>query len=110
MAQPAAVQEVPIEPLEPERLRPFIGPERVEILEREAEVIRERLAGSRIVNVNSTANGGGVAEMLQTLLGYAAGVGIDAHWLVIGGTADFFAITKRIHNGLYGGPGDGGDL
>lgn len=110
MAQPAAVQEVSIEPLEPERLRPFIGRERVEILAREAEVIRERLAGSRIVNVNSTANGGGVAEMLQTLLGYAAGVGIDAHWLVIGGTADFFAITKRIHNGLYGGPGDGGDL
>jgi trehalose synthase len=48
--------------------------------------------------------------MLRTLLGYTVGAGIDAHWLVIGGDAEFFAITKRLHNGLYGGPGDGGDL
>jgi trehalose synthase len=48
--------------------------------------------------------------MLQTLLAYARGAGIDARWLVIAGDPDFFAITKRIHNGLYGYPGDGGDL
>jgi trehalose synthase len=62
------------------------------------------------VNVNSTATGGGVAEMLQTLLGYARGVGVEAHWLVIQGDAEFFTVTKRLHNGLYGAPGDGGDL
>ena len=48
--------------------------------------------------------------MLGTLLGYARGVGIDADWLVIAGDPEFFAITKRIHNGLYGSPGDGGPL
>jgi trehalose synthase len=52
----------------------------------------------------------GVAEMLQTLLSYARCAGIDARWLVIEGDPSFFAITKRIHNGLYGSPGDGGDL
>jgi trehalose synthase len=63
-----------------------------------------------VLNVNSTAVGGGVAEMLQTLLAYARGSGVDARWLVIEGDPGFFAITKRIHNGLYGSPGDGGDL
>ena len=63
-----------------------------------------------MLNVNSTGAGGGVAEMLQTLLAYARGAGIDARWLVIEGDPDFFAITKRIHNGLYGSPGDGGEL
>jgi trehalose synthase len=107
---PGRVQEVAIEPLDPRRLEPFIGADRFERLEHTAGVIRERLASRRIVNVNSTAAGGGVAEMLRTLLGYAVGMGLDAHWLVIGGDPEFFAITKRIHNGLYGGPGDGGGL
>lgn len=48
--------------------------------------------------------------MLQTLLAYVRGAGIDARWLVIEGDPSFFAITKRIHNGLYGLPGDGGEL
>ena len=78
--------------------------------ERAAEVARETLAGSSVLNVNSTGAGGGVAEMLQTLLSYARGAGIDARWLVIEGDPAFFAITKRIHNGLYGSPGDGGEL
>jgi trehalose synthase len=63
-----------------------------------------------VLNVNSTATGGGVAEMLQTLLAYGRGAGLDIRWLVIRGDPDFFEITKRIHNGLYGSPGDGGDL
>ena len=48
--------------------------------------------------------------MLQTLLAYGRGAGLDIRWLVIRGDPDFFEITKRIHNGLYGSPGDGGDL
>ena len=48
--------------------------------------------------------------MLQTLLAYVRGAGIDARWLVIEGDPSFFAITKRIHNGLYGLSGDGGEL
>ena len=49
-------------------------------------------------------HGGGVAELLQTLLAYAAGAGVDTRWLVIDGDAGFFEITKRIHNHLYGTP------
>ena len=46
--------------------------------------------------------------MLQTLLAYGRGAGLDIRWLVIQGDAGFFEITKRIHNGLYGSLGDGG--
>jgi trehalose synthase len=63
-----------------------------------------------VLNVNSTAVGGGVAAMLQTLLAYARGVGVDTKWVVVEGNPEFFAITKRIHNGLYGTRGDGGSL
>jgi len=71
-----------------------------------------RLAlGSRTVfNVNSTAVGGGVAELLETLLGYARGGGVATRWFVVEGDPAFFDVTKRIHNGLYGSPGDGGPL
>ncbi|HEU5490661.1 MAG TPA: hypothetical protein VFU84_07690, partial [Gaiellaceae bacterium] len=68
------------------------------------------LGDRRVVNVNSTATGGGVAEMLATLLGYARGAGLEADWLVIEGDLEFFTVTKRVHNGLYGSPGDGGEL
>jgi trehalose synthase len=78
--------------------------------EQVAEAGQAILAGCSVLNVNSTAAGGGVAEMLQTLLAYARGAGVDARWLVIEGDPAFFAITKRIHNGLYGDPGDGGEL
>ena len=68
------------------------------------------LGGRSVFNVNSTAAGGGVAEMLETLLAYSRGVGIQTRWVVIGGDPRFFEITKRIHNHLYGAPGDGGPL
>jgi len=61
-------------------------------------------------NVNSTAAGGGVAEMLQVLVGYILGVGVDVRWLVIAGDREFFSVTKRIHNRLHGVPGGGGAL
>ena len=48
--------------------------------------------------------------MLNTLLPYARGVGVDTRWLVIGGDEEFFVITKRIHNRLHGAPGDGKGL
>ena len=48
--------------------------------------------------------------MLQSLLAYARGAGVDARWLTIGGDEHFFRITKRIHNNLHGAPGDGGEL
>lgn len=60
--------------------------------------------------VNSTADGGGVAEMLRTILSYVRGAGLEARWAVIDGNAEFFAITKRLHNFIHGSPGDGGVL
>jgi trehalose synthase len=75
-----------------------------------AQSARSIFANRRIFNVNSTARGGGVAEMLRSLLAYARGAGIDTRWLVVGGDPGFFAITKRIHNRLHGAEGDGGVL
>lgn len=48
--------------------------------------------------------------MLHVLLGYVQGLGVTAPWLVIEGNPDFFEVTKRLHNHLYGGTGDGGPL
>jgi trehalose synthase len=58
-------------------------------------------------NINSTARGGGVVELLQPLVAYARGGGVDARWVVIDGSPEFFAITKRLHNRLHGADGDG---
>jgi trehalose synthase len=92
------------------RLEPLIGPERMARYERLAEEVAGAFVGRTVVNVNSTATGGGVAELLQTLSAYVRGAGVNCRWLVIGGDPSFFTITKRLHNGLYGSPGDGGPL
>ncbi len=102
--------EVEIQALDPRRLEDLIGPERAMRFETTARAARQLLADCRVFNINSTSMGGGVAELLQTLLAYAAGLGIDARWLVIDGNPEFFRITKRIHNHLYGSGGDGGEL
>ena len=105
------MKQVPIHSRDPLRFAKLIGPERAEALAvTVAEAARARLDGRCLINVNSTASGGGVAEMLHVLLGYVRGVGLDARWLVIEGDAPFFAVTKRIHNHLYGSAGDGGLL
>ncbi|HEX6489396.1 MAG TPA: glycosyltransferase [Candidatus Dormibacteraeota bacterium] len=79
-------------------------------LVRQAEAGRRLLRGRTVWNVNSTARGGGVAEMLGPLLGYARGAGVDGRWLVVGGEPDFFRVTKRLHNQLHGAKGDGRGL
>jgi trehalose synthase len=61
-------------------------------------------------NVSATAVGGGVAEMVRSLLAYARGAAVDARWVVIEGTPDFFHLTKRLHNALHGAAGDGSSL
>ena len=88
----------------------MIGEDRLARLLELAARTRRRLDGRRVVNVNSTATGGGVAELLHVLLGYARGAGIATEWEVVDADPAFFAITKRIHNRLYGTQGDGGRL
>jgi trehalose synthase len=63
---------------------------------------RVLLADRVVWNVNATAYGGGVAEMLQTLLAYGLGAGVDTRWIVLDADPAFFAITKRVHNALHG--------
>jgi trehalose synthase len=104
------LREVHVEARSPGRLAELVGTERAERFQSLAHAASQSLSGRRVVNVNSTASGGGVAEMLQTLLAYTRGVGIDTRWLVIEGNPAFFEVTKRIHNNLYGVPGDGGEL
>jgi trehalose synthase len=104
---PATVQ---FRAIDPARLAPVIGAKRLASLREVAAKTRETLGGRRVVNINSTATGGGVAELLHVLLGYARGAGVGTDWLVIHGSRDFFATTKRIHNWLYGTPGDRGAL
>jgi len=104
------VEEIQLPTLFPERFTSIIGKRRAERVSQAAARARAVLANRTVWNINSTGAGGGVAEMLQTFLGYLRGTGINARWLVIQGDAEFFAITKRIHNGLHGSQGDGGPL
>jgi len=78
--------------------------ERVRVAQQRAG---ELLAGRTVWMVNSTALGGGVAQLLRTLLPYWKGAGIDVRWMVLRGSGEFFEVTKRFHNHLQGQPGDG---
>jgi len=105
------MEAVQVRTRDPQSFTQVVGAERADALALVvgAEAL-ERLHGRAVININSTAAGGGVAEMLHVLLGYVRGVGIDTSWLVIGGEPEFFDITKRVHNHLYGTAGDGGPL
>ncbi len=61
-----------------------------------------RLYRKHIVHINSTYQGGGVAEMLQTLVPLMNDVGVDTGWRILHGNPDFFSVTKKFHNGLQG--------
>jgi trehalose synthase len=67
--------------------------------------LARRLQGHRIAMVNSTATGGGVAEILHRLVPLLNELGVPTTWEVIPGDARFYEITKTIHNALHGGPG-----
>ncbi|OIP36340.1 MAG: glycosyl transferase family 1 [Deltaproteobacteria bacterium CG2_30_66_27] len=69
---------------------------------RELRQLGEKLAGTRVVHLNSTREGGGVAEILEWMTPIMRELGLDASWEVIDGTPRFFEITKAIHNGLQG--------
>jgi trehalose synthase len=96
------VHAVQVPRLPASRLEPVIGAPRYAELTRTASQVRQVLAGRTIWNVNSTVAGGGVAEMLQVLVGYVQDLGLATGWLVITGDAEFFAITKRLHNQIHG--------
>src|ERR671925_401464 len=96
------LEDVDVTCLPPERFDDVLSAEGLEQFRRTIARGRELLEGRTIWTVNSTARGGGVAEMLRSLVGYVRGAGLDIRWLVIPGDADFFRVTKRLHNRLHG--------
>ena len=77
---------------------PFVGHRLIE----EINLLGQRLAGRVIQNVNSTRDGGGVAEILRRMVPLMQQLGIDAQWSVIDGDQEFFRATKKIHNAIHG--------
>ena len=102
--------EVLVPARSPEILTPIVGSDRVAHLVDVGRATMSNLGGRRIVSVNSTATGGGVAEMLPVLLAYVGGVDVDGRWFVLEGDPEFFTLTKRLHHRIHGEPGDGGPL
>ena len=70
----------------------------------EIRALAEPLQGKRVLHLSATAFGGGVSEILYTLVPLMRDVGIDAHWQVILGREEFFNTTKLMHNSLQGAP------
>ena len=78
--------------------RPIVGNEVID----EIILLGQKLKGVSIQNINSTAYGGGVAEILGNIVPLIRELGVDVWWDVIKGDEKFFAITKKIHNSLHG--------
>lgn len=81
-----------------EQYAPIVGQSTVD----ELKLLARHLEGKRVITVNSTAVGGGVAEILNRMIPLCAELGIEIRWDVIKGGEDFFGVTKRIHNALHG--------
>src|SRR3712207_9286721 len=75
--------------------RPLSG----EILE-----LVEEVAGMRVLHLSATAFGGGVSEILYTLVPLMLDVGLEAEWQVMLGREEFYNVTQRLHNALQGNP------
>jgi trehalose synthase len=96
------IPDTPPPPPPPPRLdhyEPIIGNAELD----ELRFMAKSLQGKNVKMVNSTAVGGGVAEMLNRLVPLLIELGVSTHWEVITGGNDFFEITKAFHNALHGG-------
>ncbi|MFA5100138.1 MAG: glycosyl transferase family 1, partial [Candidatus Omnitrophota bacterium] len=77
---------------------PIVGQPTIDDL----KLLAGKLQGKIIQNVNSTAVGGGVAEILSRMIPFLHELGVNARWDVIKGGEKFFAVTKKFHNALHG--------
>jgi trehalose synthase len=91
-------QYVPLDPVDINLYEQYVGKDFLD----EIRVLAKPLLNKVWANVNSTFVGGGVAEMLQSVVPFARGLGIDARWFVVEGTDEFFTVTKKFHNLLQG--------
>ncbi|HET7235870.1 MAG TPA: glycosyltransferase [Actinomycetota bacterium] len=92
---------LPSVPVQPKHVADYAEAAGQEAVERLIEAARP-LRGLRLLHVNSTAFGGGVAELLHTQVPLMGDLGVETSWVVIEGTDAFFAATKAIHNALQG--------
>src|SRR5919109_491742 len=104
------MHEVEISSMSPDRFEAVLAPERFAAFQRGVDEARGLLDGRVVWNVNSTARGGGVVELLESLVAYARGAGVDVRWGVIEGSPEFSTSSSRTHNRLHGAAGDGGAL
>lgn len=92
---------LPTIPVPPKRVDEYREPAGEEAVDRLREAARP-LLGARLLNVNSTAFGGGVAELLFTQVALLNDLGIETEWKILEGSDAFFAVTKAVHNALQG--------
>lgn len=104
------MREIPIGARSLDRFARLVGVEKMTALRRLTSRVGARLGDRVIWNMSSTATGGGVAELLRPLIAYARGEGLDVRWAVLGGSPEFFRVTKRLHHALHGSAGDGSPL
>ncbi len=78
--------------------RKFVGQEKIE----EVKELAEGLKGKRIININSSYSGGGVAEILNSLVILMNQMGMEVGWRLLKGSHSFFIVTKKFHNALQG--------
>ena len=81
-----------------EEYEPIVGKSTIS----ELRYLAGKLEGKSVQNVNATAVGGGVAEILSRMVPLLRQLGVDAYWDVIRGGERFFQFTKRMHNALHG--------
>ncbi len=92
------LQKVALPVKDIDKYRMLLGSELID----EIKALAQDLKGLRLCHINSTPFGGGVAELLSSLIPLARGAGIGADWQVIRGDQRFFTITKSLHNALQG--------
>lgn len=97
------LMETPVMTLD--QYTPLLGAAEVE----ELRTLAHPLEGAHVDMVNSTAVGGGVAEILTRILPLMRELGLEARWHVMEGDAEFFDVTKAFHNALHGGVWSGGE-
>jgi len=85
----------------PEAYVPILGEERMERLQK----IAQRVKGLKMLTLNATAQGGGVAEMLYSAVPFLNMLGVETEWKIICGTREYFEATKELHNLLQGKAG-----
>lgn len=81
-----------------DKYRAVVGDEKIEEIYDEASPLSEK----NVAHINSTYQGGGVAEILNSLIILMNDAGIETDWRVLHGDLDFFTVTKKFHNGLQG--------